>query len=168
MDLQKIRDMTLHNLRIVVSQGDTFMPVAFLNGEKEAVVGCPFSDDTKILVLQQVGAMAHKLHSTEIFVVTDAYMRTIDPKDIQRVQDNWDTERPSTYPSSMRVDCLVISKIVPNNPKEDKVLTIIYEVKNKEVIIKREEEITEFDGAIKDAILTGYHSGLEPQGFRSF
>jgi hypothetical protein len=167
MNLQEVRDMVLTNLKEVVKRDDQFMPVAFFDGPQTAIVGCPFSDDTKIPTLRKVGSMARQMHAIEVYMVMDAYMRVLeDKKEAKWVVDNWEIERPSMYPEKLRKDCLVITKITPGDPKAEDCLVIIYEKKNGEVSVTSEDIMDSFDGLVKESILEGYNDEKETHQIR--
>jgi hypothetical protein len=159
MNIQEVRDMALITLRKAVKDNESFMPVAFLNEPQTAIVGCPFDDDTKVTIFKGIGAIARQRKATELFLVTDSWIRIIDPKkeDAKWILDNWDIEKPTMFPEKLRQDCLVISQISFSDQNKNKVLTITYDKKNGEVVLKK-EEIWEFNGIIKEAILEGYNN----------
>jgi hypothetical protein len=157
MDIQEVKDMTLETLRAATKNNEAFMPVVFFDGPQPAVVGCPFSDESKVPVFRKVGAMARQMHACEIYIVTDSYIRILDPKDAAWVVENWEIERPSMYPEKLRKDCLVITKIVPGDPKEEKIISIVYDKKDGEIILGEEMTVDAVDGLIKESLLEGYN-----------
>ena len=169
MNIQDIKEMVLINLKNVVEEGDTFMPVAFVKDEKDhlSVIGCPFKDDeSKIEVMRAVGFTAAKMKSKEFFVVIDSYIRKVGKnEDPKWVTDNWDVEKPSSYPEQMRHDCLIISHLFPNSPEKDQIMSIEYSKKDGEIIFGEESlrgSEGHFDGLIKDSIMEGYAGTISP------
>jgi hypothetical protein len=60
----------------------------------------------------------------------DSYMRMIDPKNMEYVLNNQETEAPSVYPESMRNECLIIQEVFKNPTIESNTVLIQYKKNN--------------------------------------
>lgn len=165
MNLENVKEMVLNNLKEVVKHEGDFMPVVFVEGKKPAVMGCPFTDKTKVPIFMAIGNAARDFEATTLYVVTDSYIRIIDAtkEDAKWIQKNWDIEKPSMYPESMRQSCLAISQINLDG-SEGQLYTISYRVsEEKEIVITEEKVMGGGEGLVKDSILKGYKGMKDPR-----
>jgi len=154
-----IKEMVMTTLRKTVREKDTFMPVAFLNGQKTAVVGCPFNEDNKYYAMEVLGSIVRKMQATDLFLVVDSYVRMLDNKDEANwVTNNWEIEKPTMFPEQLRQSALVINHIFPEDPTKNELTILVYDAKNNEVTIRQEETCRTFDGEILRSVMKGYNN----------
>jgi hypothetical protein len=156
--LERVKEMTLETLKRTVRDGEDFMPVAFVNGPQTTVIGCPFTEETKCLAFEIVGGFARKLQATDIYLVVDSYIRVLQGgEDAKWVTDNWDIEKPTMYPKSVRQNALVINHIGFDGVTKEKLVTVVYDTtKDGDVILKQEHVSESFDGLLRECIRKGY------------
>lgn len=90
---------------------EEFSNRAFFISEGEIVESIPVSfrdDEEQKMALEYVGELSSQLRCHEIVYVVDTFYREVKSKDeSDYINKNWDTERPTTYPESMRQNGLM-------------------------------------------------------------
>jgi hypothetical protein len=66
------------------------------------------TDEEKWELFHKVHQLLNELHSDHYIMIMESFARTIKPEQLKYIKENYDTERPSIYPESMRMEMLVI------------------------------------------------------------
>lgn len=108
--MQKARDV----LQKAHKAGEDFMPMAFIIKDDEIVeaIGLTFSDDEeKVQAYQEAGHRCSLKDAHEVVLVVDSLYREMNEDESDYISDNWETERPSTYPASHQQHCLIFNRV---------------------------------------------------------
>jgi len=154
--LDKAIEVAKENLR---EHYGAFQPVAlFISGTRIKYVNL-FRDYQE---LYKIGILlAHT--SCNVILITDSYMKYVEPENVKYVEKNWDTEKPSLYPESMRKESLILMRITFDKAGGYKCLMWVYPYKKVDKKIVFEPKIIENDpkelgGAFIEALIQGYKS----------
>lgn len=137
----------------------SFEPKAFIikDGNVDTSVSLNFSnDESKENSFQEVGELCSDRNCHEIVIVVDTWIREVKSKEESNyIGENWDTEKPSTYPDSMRENLLLIYRI--DFKKTDFTKGVYYKnISGKNKIIKEETSDKKIFGNIRDALVMGF------------
>lgn len=105
-----------------------FGPTAYIidNDKIDKVLYFDLPDDeTKWPTFQGIGQVCSESNCHEVVIVLDCCMRKVNPEESDYINENWETERPTTYPESMRKDMIMVNTI--NFKKTDCLKIISYE-----------------------------------------
>ena len=112
---EEFKTQAMKVLETCRSKGEDFMTVAFVikDNNLEALISLIFrDDDEKEHVLSKLGQFMAEHNSYQVVIAVDTYIRTsTDPEKMRYLYENWDTEKPTLYPETMRQDALVVHLI---------------------------------------------------------
>jgi hypothetical protein len=65
-------------------------------------------DEEKRELFHKIHILLDELHSDRYIMIMESFAREVQPEQLKYVEENYDTERPSVYPESMRKEMLII------------------------------------------------------------
>jgi len=162
--IQSVKGRSVADLRDCVAKGNAMRPKAIIRKGRRnhALIMLEFdSDETKYQAFESVGMIMAREECHEVVIVVDAITRFPSSKEEAKyVLDNWETEQPSSYPESMRQDCLVIQSI--NFKGMDAFVLLPYKKKDGVVEFVEPPEYAkvnkriEMQGMIRDSVAMGF------------
>lgn len=159
----EIKDLNLKVLQSAIDNKEDFIAKAHIFGEtQDYVVMTPFSsDEEKISMLNEVGKLAYENKAHQVIFVSDSFLRHYNKEeDFKTAVNNWDTERPSLYPDSMRTAAIIMYVLDFKNAKNEKLLIYPYKIENKKIVMLEEmsdfSEFGTYNGLIKSSITEGF------------
>lgn len=109
------------------------------SNDNDFLVMLPWKDDeTKVQMLNELGMLCYEEKLKSIAVLNDAIMKQYDHKEV------CETEKPITYPPSMRIDCIMLCYIDFKDSKENMLKVYPYKITEGRLI--REEPLIPFTG----------------------
>jgi hypothetical protein len=159
--LEELKALALDSLENSIKDNSGFIPRIHIIGKKEEkIVFLPFKDEEeKREMFLTMGAMAFEENSHQMIFICDTYIRKMSSaQEAKEVGENWDTERPSTYPEHLRSEALVLHSIDFKNSENDKLLLITYKKKDQKITDINEEPMpfNSIEGSIKDYLSEGF------------
>jgi hypothetical protein len=161
--IEEIKNLNITILQTVLDRGEDFIAKAHIFGEdQDYVVMTPFaSDEEKFSMLNEVGKLSYENKAHQVIFVSDSYLRHYNKEeDFKTAVDNWDTERPSLYPDSMRTAAILMYILDFKDSKNEKLFIYPYRIENKKVIMLDEMkdlyESSSYNGLIKSSIIEGF------------
>ena len=141
-------------------QNDGFLtPIAFLfmGNDMLPIMMTWKNDDEKYAAYKAVGELACQLSADVVLLLNDVAMRYMENKeDIKYVIENYDTERPTMYPESLRQDMICLS-CIDFKTFDMSLYTQKYKKENGEVIFEKLEKANEtIKGELYNMVLSGY------------
>ena len=131
----------------------------FYNKKAKSILSWNFeTDEEKMKKLFTIGFYCKNHNIKEIYLTFDSYVRILqseDPKLINYINDNWDTEKPELYPENMRQEHLIILKM--KFPNKMNLYAQEYSYINDNINFKSVQESDMFDGLIFDCLRDGYN-----------
>lgn len=124
-------------------------------GGSDHVTFLPWNDDqSKVMMLRELGSLCYKRKLLRLAVINDAVMKFYDKK------PDADTESPLSYPPNMRDDCLIFLYIDFKDPNNNQFKAYKYKISRKKVIqgeeINFNKEIQCMDSLILRSISFGF------------
>ena len=160
--IEKYKEAALTNLRNSVPKGESFAAVGFIGDD--IIVRLPFkNDEEKTAMFFALGQLCRKEGETKALTIIDSYFRQAPNKEqLNYISENWDTERPGTYPESMRQSALVFSEI-DFKEHHNRLLMIPYSISDGAVVLGEEIMMDDFDGGLVDCVKKGYEWTGQPE-----
>ena len=141
-------------------QNDGFLtPIAFLfmGNDMLPIMMTWRNDDEKYAAYKAVGLHACLRSVDAVLLLNDVAMRRVEKKeDLKYVIENYDTERPTMYPESMRQDVITFGYIDFKNFNIS-LYCQNYKKENGEVIFEELEKVNEqIVGELYSTVISGY------------
>jgi len=152
--LEGIKDLNFKVLQVAIDDNEGFMAKVHIFGEdQDYVVMTPFSDDEeKVSMLSKVGKLAYEKGASQLIFVSDTYLKTYsNEKDLNTAMENWETERPSLYPDSMRTSAILMYILDFKDAGNEKILVYRYKVVDKKVV--QLEPMNDLDSEAGDSLI---------------
>ncbi len=109
-----IKGLKEYSKELFFKMGNKMAPmVFFIKDDKAEEMGVvDFKDDIeRIAVFEKIGRISKQKGYNIIVIASEMMLKTVKGINIKDAIDNFDTERPSTYPKNMRRDGLMLSYI---------------------------------------------------------
>ena len=140
--VEKIKEMA----KGVLKRDGYHVPMASITLKDGKTMLCTLTwddDEEKHFVFNELSAVIKAKAESYVFIM-DGAMRKIDFKDGDFVEENYDTERPLTYPESMRTEVLIIHDVNRHGKCDIHMIEYKYNDKRK-LIIGKEIKLTAKD-----------------------
>lgn len=114
-------------------------------------------DQTKVDAYNQVGQQAKSLSASGVILINDVASRRVMSEDMKHFRQNFDTERPTTYPESLRQDMISVGYL---DFQVDKIIIYYQEYKKEGESIVWGELRTNIDiveSGFKNMIMEGFN-----------
>lgn len=156
MEEKLINDILDRAKQSLVDSHGNLAPALFLLKDGGLIVmPAPFkNNEEKSVILQAAGIAAKKYGCEEVAFLCDAAMKTykgVNPNELDA------TERPLTYPKSMRQECLVFT-ILEMKTSAGKMYITPYKEVDDDYVFEQRQTWDSAEGGIKDNILLGYNA----------
>lgn len=156
MEEKLINDILDRAKQNLVNSHGNLAPALFLprEGQLIAIPASFKNNEEKSALLQAAGIAAKKYGCEEVAFLCDAAMKTykdVDPNELDV------TERPLTYPKSMRQECLIFT-ILEMKTSAGKMYIIPYKEVEDDYVFEQMQTWDSAEGGIKDNILLGYNA----------
>jgi hypothetical protein len=163
--IQSILEQAKFVLERSVADNSSFLSaVAVTNSDGSAsLMLTPWSDwHEKKFLLQNVGEFIAIQGHFECLVITDGTFADTDIEEVNRVKENWETEKPSMLPKDERREALILSAFNFKDPTQDRLWFAEYFTTGPNVTFTGLKKITgsTIDGEIKEFLSQGFVIGV--------
>lgn len=144
-----------------------FMPLAipfsyFNEDEEKEFEPMPFlfdDDFDKVQLSFATGVRCRFKGAPALILVNQGFGKTWKTEEERKyIEENWNTERPTTYPKSMRINYLLINFVDFLDPKDSVTLVSqYYEKENGEIFFDTPKIETEVISAITGSMMNGWN-----------
>jgi len=162
MDVDKLLKGMIDRAKINLQKDGNLAACALLmhQGALIAPVLVSWKDDqTKVDVYNQVGQQAMKLGASGVVLINDVAGRFVRPEDMKHFKKNFDTERPTAYPESLRQEMIAVAYL---DLKANTIIPYYQEYKKdgKKIVWGelRTDNVVVMLAGLKEMIMDGYNS----------
>jgi len=118
------------------------------------------NDNSKVDAYNMVGQKAKEIRAVGVVLINDVASRKVMPEDMAHFRQNFDTERPTTYPEGLRQEMIAVAYL---DFQADKIIPYYQEYKKKGDSIewgdlRTDSDIVIIESGFKKMIMDGYNS----------